>query len=236
MRSRVNSTDLRKTKSYRDKNIKVCDEWENYHNFKHWALSNGYKDNLTIDRINNDGNYEPSNCRWAGALIQGANTRQIYSHNTSNYRGVSEYTTNHFHSYISVNNKRINIGYYNTASEAAKARDTYIIDHDLKHTLNNVLEPGERVEPNIDKIIISTNKSGYRGVSFIKRLANTNKPWFTQITLNENDRVFSKYASSAEEAAFLREHYIRSNPELIDRLKHNFTYEQYEHLKSLYLV
>ncbi len=50
---------------YRDKGITVCDEWRfDFQNFKEWAMSNGYSDTLSIDRINPDGNYEPCNCRW----------------------------------------------------------------------------------------------------------------------------------------------------------------------------
>jgi hypothetical protein len=61
---------------YGGRGIKVCDEWKNsYENFREWALSNGYADNLTLDRINPNGNYEPSNCRWATAKTQGNNRR-----------------------------------------------------------------------------------------------------------------------------------------------------------------
>lgn len=52
-------------KWYGGRGISVCEEWANsYIVFKTWAMANGYKDNLTIDRINNMGNYEPSNCQW----------------------------------------------------------------------------------------------------------------------------------------------------------------------------
>lgn len=50
---------------YGGRGISVCDEWLNsYEKFRNWALLNGYTDNLTLDHINNDGNYAPDNCRW----------------------------------------------------------------------------------------------------------------------------------------------------------------------------
>lgn len=49
----------------------MCDEWKNdFVKFFEWAMSNGYSENLTIDRIDNDKNYEPDNCRWADAETQ----------------------------------------------------------------------------------------------------------------------------------------------------------------------
>lgn len=68
-----------KTKGYKNyggKGIKVCDEWQTYIPFRDWALANGYSDELTIDRKNNNKNYCPENCKWSTMKEQRHNSSQ----------------------------------------------------------------------------------------------------------------------------------------------------------------
>jgi hypothetical protein len=61
---------------YGGKGVGICNEWLRFEGFAEWAMQNGYNDNLSLDRINGNGNYCPENCRWADSIVQNNNTNR----------------------------------------------------------------------------------------------------------------------------------------------------------------
>lgn len=112
-----------KEKYYCKKGIKVCEEWlSNFESFYKWSMQNGYNDKLSIDRIDNNGNYEPTNCRWVDFTIQNRN-KSIQINNKTGCSGVYLYKElNKYRATIGLNRKKISLGLFNTLEEAINAR------------------------------------------------------------------------------------------------------------------
>ena len=75
MHRRCKMTHRAAYQNYGGRGISVCKEWDTFEPFREWAYNNGFDISLSIDRIDNNGNYEPSNCRWVTSLINAQNTR-----------------------------------------------------------------------------------------------------------------------------------------------------------------
>jgi len=191
---------------YGGRGIKVCADWScSFEEFSDWAFSNGYADDLTIDRIDNDGNYEPTNCRWVTAEVNSRNTTVLYSHNSSGYRGVTwDKLNKKWQAKACVKKNTINIGGYDTAKEAALARDKFIIANNYEHTLNFDKEYVLENAPELRKITdrFATNTSGYTGVNQM-----INGRWAAKIQIGSKQRYVG-YSDTAKEAALMRDTFI----------------------------
>ena len=153
MKTRCYNENSKNYKNYGARGIKVCDRWLDIKNFIE-DMYPSYQEGLTLDRIDVDGNYEPDNCRWTTRDIQGQNTRDIMSTNKSGFRGVCWHKRDMlWRSQIGVNNKRIQLGSFPTALEAAKAYERYVRLNNLKHNFTPALTEEEIEE-------IKNNKKG----------------------------------------------------------------------------
>ena len=128
-------------KHYGARGIKICDEWlgkDGYKNFEKWSLENGYKKELSLDKIDNNGNYSPDNCRWATKRIQNINKRPG-TPNTSGFVGVRIHNCkNRYYRSVKINDKAHYTGMSDDIIIAAIMRNNYIIDNNLDNELNDL--------------------------------------------------------------------------------------------------
>jgi len=127
-------------KYYGGRGIRVCIRWRrSFKAFYNWAINNGYKKGLDLDRIDNNGNYTPSNCRFISRKINCCNMR-LRSDNKTGYIGITlpKNRNNFTKKYRAGIGGKYNkcIGYFEISKEAAIARNNYIINNNLPNKLN----------------------------------------------------------------------------------------------------
>ena len=128
MKQRCNNPKHPRYDFYGNKGITVCDEWNSFEYFLEWSKNSGYRDFLTLDRIDNSKGYEPSNCRWTTYSIQNIN-QELRKDNTSGYKGVSK-DKHGWRADIQINKKREFLGYFETAEQASEAYELRYIQRE----------------------------------------------------------------------------------------------------------
>lgn len=95
MKRRCDTENIQAYRDYGGRGITVCQEWyQHYEAFRDWAMANGYTDDLSIDRIDNNGDYTPQNCRWVDSVAQANNRR---SNHLLTYQGETHTLTEWAH-------------------------------------------------------------------------------------------------------------------------------------------
>lgn len=122
MKQRCDNPNNKNYDRYGGRGICVCENWENNpESFFDWALSNGYREGLTIDRIDVNGNYCPENCRWADWETQAVN-HGIRKDNKTGYKGIY-FSQGRYRVQVRRNRKRYYFGSYENLNDAIKALD-----------------------------------------------------------------------------------------------------------------
>jgi len=123
MLRRCNNPNYKDYAVYGGRGIKVCAEWSDKdggpERFYQWAITHGYADNLSIDRIDPNGGYSPDNCRWVGKTVQARNTRARL--NSTGFPGVHRERSGRYYASITENNHMRRLGTYDTPEEAFAA-------------------------------------------------------------------------------------------------------------------
>lgn len=107
---------------YGGRGITYCSEWETFQPFMEWATTNGYRDDLTLDRIDNDGNYSPENCKWSTQHEQSINKTHLK--NKSGAVGVRRHGRG-YAAEVTWRRKWYYVGTFDTIEEAVAAREKF---------------------------------------------------------------------------------------------------------------
>lgn len=135
IKQRCNNPNNKDYSRYGAKGITICEEWNNPDNFVKWALDNGYKDGLEVERKDNLKGYNPENCVFADRFVQNQNKR-TYKNNVSGFAGIGLTKSGIYRVRLQSFKKSFYLGCFKDINEAIKIRDDFIISNNLNHILN----------------------------------------------------------------------------------------------------
>lgn len=144
MHTRCYNINSKSYKNYGGRGVVIQPPWkDDFTSFYKWAIDNGYTEELSLDRREVDKGYSEGNCRWVTKCVQAQNTRELMSTNTSGYRGVHFNKGGKYVAAIKANKQMHYLGIFDTAVEAAKAIQEYVIVNGLHNNVSKVLSDEE---------------------------------------------------------------------------------------------